>query len=158
MAKKKTTTDDTVATKTMGLFDHVSNIKTKKLLWKDMTDGDRKTWSTYMVNRIVSMNENYTDLVNQLQKYTMGILDSRETQRLYCEILPYDRSFSKYIKGKNEDKYDKELVNIIRSHYYYSSQEAEEYLDIILPINPNEIIALLKKYGKTVKEIEKMLK
>lgn len=159
MAKKKTAVTKEPASqlpKTMGLFEHINNVRTKKTPWNDLSEADQKSWSTYMVNRFISMNPDYLDLINQLQKYTIGILDNGITQRLYCEVLPYDKSFHKYVKGANESKFSTELISIVRKHFMYSSAEAEEYVQMIVDINPNELFGILKRYGKTEKEIEKM--
>ena len=158
MAKKKTVAKEstTQLPKAMGLFEHINNVRTKKIPWNKLSNADQKSWSTYMVNRFVSINPDYIDLINQLQKYTIGMLPDGVTQRLYCDVLPNDKSFHKYVKGKNEDKFNKELVSIIRRHFMYNSEEAEEYVQMIIDINPNELFSILKKYGKTEKEIEKM--
>lgn len=158
MAARKKTDTNTPVTKGDSLFDHINNIRHLKKPWAKLTDLDKKSWSTYMVNRFLSMNAEYTELVNTLQKYTIGVLNNREVYKLYFDILPKDRTFSKYIKGVSEEKYNTELVNLIKKSYLYSKAEAEEYLDIILGTNPNEIVTLLKKYGKTDKEIKNMMK
>lgn len=155
MAKKKTVDSD--APKAMSLFDHITNIKSNKIPWTKISAVDRKSWSTYMVNRFMSMNWEYTELVNALQKYTIGIIPDGAVQRLYCELFPKDRTFHPYVKGKNETKFDSELVNIIKNHYLYSADEAEEYIQMILSINRDEIVRILKKYGKSEKEITKLL-
>jgi hypothetical protein len=156
-ARKKTEVNSSVS-KGDSLFDHINNIRHIKKPWARLSDVDKKTWSTYMVNRFLSMNPEYTELVNELQKYTIGVLQPREVYKLYFDILPKDRSYSKYIKGKSEEKYNKELVNIIRKTYLYSIEESEEYLDMILELNPTEVNSLLKRYGKTDKEIKNLLK
>ena len=58
------------------------------------------------------------------------------------------------------DKYNKELVTIIGNHYQIPKSEAEEYITIFLS-NSNTIdnlISILKMYGKTDKEIKGLLK
>ena len=58
---------------------------------------DRKTWSNYMVHRFLSMNMNWTDLVNEIQKYK---LEPKDLYRLYTEILPKGKQWLRYTKGK----------------------------------------------------------
>ncbi len=64
------------------------------------------------------------EIINQLQKYTIGLLSPKDTYRLYHGFLPAQRTFAKYIKGKKEDKYDKQLVSQIAEHYLKSQSEA----------------------------------
>ena len=68
------------------IFDHLSGITDKKTPWDKLSEVDRKSFSPYMINRWLSMNPNYLDLVNELQQYTIGQLDARETYTLYYEI------------------------------------------------------------------------
>ena len=53
------------------LFDHIKQITNVQntLYWDSLSDGDKKTWSNYMVHRFLSMNMNWVDIVNELQKY-----------------------------------------------------------------------------------------
>ena len=69
--------------------------------------------------------------------------------------MPKQKSFNKYIKGKKQDKYNKELVKIIADHYQIAKIEAEEYISLL---EQTEISSLLKKYGKSEKEIKGLLK
>jgi hypothetical protein len=93
MAKKKTVAKEstTQLPKAMGLFEHINNVRTKKIPWNKLSNADQKSWSSYMVNRFISMNPDYIDLVNQLQKYTIVMLHDGVTQRFYCDVLPNDK-------------------------------------------------------------------
>ena len=50
-----------------------------------------------MVHRFLSMNMNWTDLVNEIQKYK---LEPKDLYRLYTEILPKGTQWLRYTKGK----------------------------------------------------------
>ena len=56
------------------------------------------------------------------------------------------------------NKYNKDLVKLITSHYNLNSREAEEYIDLFKKTNGglNHLNELLKMYGKTEKEIKKL--
>ena len=58
------------------------------------------------------------------------------------------------------NKYNKDLVKLIANHYSVNSQEAEEYVDLFKKTDGgiNHLNKLLKMYGKTEKEIKKLLK
>ena len=155
MAKKKQTDEPKV--KTMGLFDHLNVIRGTKTPWEDLSESDKKSFSVYMINRYLSMSMDYIDLINQLQKYTIGVLDAREVYKLYCDILPKDKSFIKYIKGIKDEKFNNEVIDIVKTHYLCSKQEAEEYVELLITNHTEDLKRLLSKYGKNQKEIEKLL-
>lgn len=142
----------------MSLFDHLSNVCEKKTDWNNLSDVDKKSFSSFMVNRFLSMNMDYVELINEFQKYTVGILEDREVYKLYSDILPKKKQFNKYIKGKKEEKYNDELVSIVSKHFLISRTEAIDYLDILYIDRLNTVVELLKKYGKSDKEVKNLIK
>ena len=137
------------------LFDHLANITWKKKPWSELSETDQKSFSPYLINRWLSMNINYIELVDMFQQYTIRPLNKKHVYQLYFDFLPKQKSFNKYIKGKKQDKYNKELVKLIANHYQVAKIEAEEYISLL---EQTEISSLLKKYGKTDKEIKGLLK
>ena len=137
------------------LFHHLANITWKKNPWSELSETDQKSFSPYLINRWLSMNINYIELVDMFQQYTIGPLNKKHVYQLYFDFLPKQKSFNKYIKGKKQDKYNKELVKLIANHYQVARIEAEEYISLL---EQSEISSLLKKYGKTDKEIKGLLK
>ena len=126
MAKKKT--ENTVKAK--GIFDHLSGIKEKKVAWDSLSEMDKKSFSPFIINRWLSMNLDLLPIINILQKYTIGTLKEREVYKLYYDFLPKEKTFDKYIKGKKEVKYNKELLNHLSNWYGVSNREFEDYLEI----------------------------
>jgi len=104
------------------------------------------------------MNMDFIELVNDFQKYSVGTLSSREVYKVYSEVLPKKKQFNKYIKGKKEEKYNSELVELLSKHLLISIREVLEYLDLSHETSLDTIKEILKKYGKTEKEITKLLK
>ena len=137
------------------IFDFITGITHKKKNWSEYTDTEQKKFSSFIVNRWLSMRMELIEIINQLQKYTIGLLSPRDTYRLYHGILPTQRTFAKYIKGKKEDKYDKQLVSQIADHYLISQSEAIDYIDLM---PKDSCSSLLSMYGYSEKEIKKMLK
>lgn len=144
--------------KAASLFDHLSFITDKKVSWDSLSEVDKKSFSSYMVNRFLSMNSNFIELVNEFQKYTVGQLESREVYKLYSDILPKQKQFNKYIKGKKADKYNPELVELLSKHYLISEREVLIYLDLYFETSLDTLKEIAKKYGKSDKEISKLLK
>jgi len=144
--------------KAKSIFDHLSGITDKKTPWEHLTDADRKSFSVYMINRWLSMNMDFVELVNEFQKYTIGQISSKETYKLYLDFLPKQKQFNKYIKGKKAEKYNPELVELLSNHFLISEKEAMEYLDMSQELSLNTLKETVKKYGKTDKEVEKLFK
>jgi hypothetical protein len=145
-------------TKPATIFDHLANITFKKTSWDSLTEADQKSFSPYLINRWLSMNPDFIELVDMFQQYTIGPLDKKHVYQLYCDFLPKQKTFAKYIKGKKTSDYNKELVQFIAEHYMISLRESEQYIEFWKDNDTQTLINLLKKYGKTEKEIQSWLK
>lgn len=136
----------------------MSGITDKKTPWDVLSDADKKSFTPYIINRWLSMNMDFIELVNELQRYTIGQISPEETYKLYYDILPKQKQFNKYIKGKKADKYNPALVELLSMHFLVSEKEAMEYIDMYQETSLNTLKEIIKKYGKTDKEVEKLLK
>ena len=142
-------------TKPATIFDHLANITWKKKPWSELTELDQKSFSPYLINRWLSMNPDLIEIVDMFQQYTIGPLSKKHVYQLYLDFLPKAKMFAKYIKGKKQDKYNKELVKLIAGHYQIARIEAEEYISLL---EKNDVTDILKRYGKNEKEIKGLLK
>lgn len=137
------------------MFDFIDGVTHKKKEWSRWSEIDQKSFSPFMMNRFLSMRMELTELVNEFQTYTIGLLRPQETYRLYFELLPNNKAFAKYIKGKSEDKYEKALVEQIAEHYQVSKSEAADYIDLMNKIQCERILTM---YGYSDGEKKKLLK
>jgi hypothetical protein len=140
------------------IFDHLSFITDKKRPWDTLSDVDKKAFVPYLINRWLSMNWQLVEIVNELQKYTIGQLSPKEVYQLYYDFLPKQRQFNKYIKGKKDDKYNAELIELIAMHFQISEKEASEYIELYLLIDKDALVSIVKMYGKSDQEVKKLLK
>lgn len=144
-------------TKKKSLFDLLNDLTYNKIPWEEQTQADQKEYSTYMVNRFLSMNKDFTELVNYIQEKN---LSPRESYKVFMDILPKKKMFLKYISGKNKaDKFHPELIAKLCSVNGWSEREAIQNL-FILEKNVwfrESMEAFLKQFGKTDSEIEKIL-
>lgn len=125
----------------MNPFDHIKNLHTKQRSWNDFNDEEKKSFNIYIINKALSMNPNYLDIVNMVQRYTNNLLDSKEVFNLYFNLLPNKFRFYKWIKG-TKDK-NKEKYQILAQHFKCSSREAKDYMELL---NKKEINQILKLY------------
>jgi predicted nucleic acid-binding protein len=137
------------------IFDFVDGVTSKKKEWKKWSETDQSKFSPFIVNRWLSMRQDLTEIINELQTYTIGLLRPRETYRLYHELLPSNKAFAKYIKGKKEDKYSDKLIAQVAEHYKVSKSEASDYVELL---DQTTCTRLLSLYGYSEAEIKTMIK
>jgi len=140
------------------IFDHLSFITDKKRPWDTLSDVDKKAFVPYLINRWLSMNWQLVEIVNELQKYTIGQLSPKEVYQLYYDFLPKQRQFNKYIKGKKDGKYNAELIELIAMHFQISEKETSEYIELYLLTDKDALVSIVKMYGKSDQEVKKLLK
>jgi len=139
----------------MTIIDWMNQLLVHKKHWDDFTEDEQKKFSPFIINRWLSMDKDFLEIVNIFQKYAIGTLESREVYKWYCDILPRGKRFNKYIKGKRYKKYDTELINVISNYFECSKLQTKEYLGLI---NKEELKEILEKYGMDKKKIKRMIK
>ena len=139
----------------MTIFDWVNNILVHKKNWNEFTEDEQKKFSPFIINRWLSMDKDFLEIVNYFQKYSIGTLEPREVYKWYCDMLPKGKRFNKYIKGKKDKKYNTELLDIMVMHFECSKSQVKDYLDLI---HKDELIEILEKYGMNEKTIKRLLK
>jgi len=128
----------------MTIFDWINQILVTKKHWDEFTEDEQKKFSPFIINRFLSMDKEFIEIVNVFQKYAIGTLEPREVYKWYCDVLPRGKRFNKYIKGKKDKKYDKEMINIISNHFEVSKKESKDYIDLL---DKKEIKEIYKMYG-----------
>ena len=101
------------------------------------------------------MDKDFIEIVNIFQKYAIGTLEPREVYKWYCDVLPKGKRFNKYIKGKRDKKYDKELINILLNHFECNKLQVREYIELI---DREELKSILEMYGLDKKTIKRLCK
>ena len=139
----------------MTIFDWINQILVKKTHWNNFTEDEQKKFSPFIINRWLSMDKDFLEIVNFFQKYSIGTLEPREVYKWYCDMLPKGKRFNKYIKGKKDKKYNTELIDIMVTHFECSKLQVKDYLDLIAK---DELIEILEKYGMNEKTIKRLLK
>lgn len=109
----------------MNLFEHLENICYYKRKWETLSEEDRKTANAYMLNRFLSMEYNYVDLINEVQKLNLPI---RYLYNLYIGVIPKQKKFLKYVKKTVKETKGNEL-DIIRKVFEISEREAKDYMN-----------------------------
>ena len=138
----------------MNLFKWINELFVGKRDWDSFSDADKKSFSPFMIVRYLSMNKDILPLVNHYQNYIIEVMPHKAVYQFWCNVLPKKKTYLKYIKGK-KDKFNKEVINYLVKYFEISKQQASEYAKLM----PKENLTyMLKEYGKTDKEIKKMIK
>ena len=130
--------------KKMTPFDHIKNLHTKQRRWKDFNDEEKKSFNVFIINKTLSFNPKYLDIVNMDQNYTglNQILSQKEIFNLYFSLLPTKFRFYKWIKGTKK-KNSKENAEHLAMHFKVSTREAYDYLNIL---DKKTIKTIIKNY------------
>ena len=139
----------------MPIIDWMNQLLVHKKHWDDFTEDEQKKFSPFIINRWLSMDKDFIEIVNYFQKYSIGTLAPREVYKWYCDMLPKGKRFNKYIKGKKDKKYNTELIDIMVQHFECSKSQVKDYLDLIAK---DELIDILEKYGMNEKTIKRLCK
>jgi hypothetical protein len=159
---KKTSSEDSgdssKVLKAKTLFDHINQIRNVKSpdYFEKLTDGDKKSFNHYMICRFLSMDPSCIYEASYLSK-VFDKMDSKSFYKVCCAIIPNAR-YTPYIKSSRK-KINSELVGYIVSRFNVGSHEAEDYYRVLinLPTGLETLGEICKGYGKTDKEIDKIL-
>lgn len=140
------------------LFDHIKGVTKDKVKWDSLTTEDQKTFNNFLISRWFSMDMDLVEIINELQKYSNGILQPQDYYKLLYDILPQTFIYLKYIKRKNKTEVDPEFMDLFCKHYETNRRTVYDYMKIIMKSGSNELIEVLQLYGTPVKDIEKFKK
>ena len=137
------------------LFDHIKQITNVQnpMYWESLDDGDKKTWSNYMVHRFLNMKSEWLVVVNEIQKYWE--IAPKNLYQFYIDVLPKGRTFLRYVKSKKKSKVEKWAMEHLKDYFQTSSREIEEYLEIL---TRQQVETIIMKYGVTDKELKQVWK
>ncbi len=136
----------------MNLFSWIDELFVKKRAWDSFSAEDQKQFSPFMVNRYLSMNNDFLPIVNHFQKLTIEVMPIGVVYKFYCSLLPKKKTYLRYLSGK-KTKTNEKVVPFIQKYFEVSKLQASEYYNLM---TTDELKLLLKQYGKTDKEIKKM--
>ena len=119
------------------IFSHIKNITTTKGEYL----GD-EGWSNWMVNRYLSMDPDYCEVVNIVQRNTF-IMKGEHLYNLYKDLIPKQYIYLKYIKAKNKKEYKIEQIEAISKYFEVSKKEAKEYIDMLPKADIDQITSQL---------------
>ena len=136
----------------MTLFDWLKELTGKKRDWDSFSDKERESFNPYMVNRVLSMHQPFVELVNYVQN--IPYTEKKKYYTVYCELLPKQNVWLKYIKSKMKQP-TVELVSAIADIMECSRREAA---NAVMILDNDHLEEVLYKAGYQDKEVAKMFK
>jgi hypothetical protein len=133
-------------------FGWMPHINTKKTPIDEFSDEDWDMFNSYVIHRVLSMNPDYLELVNEVQ--TILPQNKKEIYSIYKEFIPKNNKWSKYIKSTTKTK-SKELISYLKDYWECSNKEALEYYNLL---DKSEIVSILNSIGLNKKDIKQLLK
>lgn len=134
------------------IFGWLEEITVNKSPLSSISDESWDTWNSYMVHRYVSMNQDYIDIANLVQK--INPQNKKQIYSIYKEMIPKRKMWLKYIKNEAK-KEQKELEEYVAKYFDCSLGEAEHYIDIL---RGTGVKSILDEMGIDSKESDKLIK
>ena len=119
---------------------------------EDISEESWDNWNSYTVNRSISMNQNFIELVNFVQ--TVPYDQKKQIYSIYKEMIPKRKMFFKWTKSTTKKK-PTTLVEYVAKYFECGLGEAEEYIDIL---REHGVQRILHGMGLDDKEIKKLSK
>jgi len=117
------------------IFVHIKNITTTKGPYL----GD-EGWNNWMINRYLSMDPEYCEVVNYVQKNTWQ-MKGEYLYNLYKDLIPQQYKFLKYIKASKKSNYEKDDINAVKQYFEISEKQAKEYINML----PEDELRIIKQ-------------
>ena len=134
------------------IFEWLEEITVRKSPSNSFSEKSWETWNSYMIHRYLSMDINYIDIVNYVQK--INPQNKRQIYQIYKEMIPKRKTWFKYVKSEIKKDY-KELAEYVAKYFDCSLGEAEHYIDILREFGVKEI---LNEMGVNEKDANKLIK
>ena len=137
----------------MTIINWLNQVLVEKKDWDSFSESEQKTFSPYMINRFLSMDKDFIEIVNYFQKYSIGLLHNKDIYNFYRYLLPKGKRFNRYIKNKNSKNHKDWLIDLICKHFEISKIDSIEYLSLLNKENLKQILDLYGIEKKKLKEI-----
>jgi hypothetical protein len=132
------------------VWDWITEINSKKTNPNHFTSSDWDKFNAYTIHRVMSMNPNFLEIVNEIQ--IIPYSNKKQIYEIYREFIPINNKWNKYIKSSIKES-NKELIEYLKIYFEVSSKEIKEYLNFL---DKNEIFSILESFGLNKKEIKKI--
>lgn len=131
-------------------FEFAKLICTDKTPWSELSEEDQKSWNTYMVNRFLSMNPEFVEIIDHIQ--LRSNMPPEMVYKVYCDLLPSRYSYYQFVKGGTRIR----DIKAIALYFDVSRREARDYIPLIISEELYDDIR--KKFDEEIVESHKIKK
>ena len=157
---KISTETNQIPTKNKSLFDHINHIREVKShdYYDNLMEVEKKNFSKYTLMMGLSMDVASIDSMSYLSKY-FEVIPPKQFYTACCDLTPTGKKYCKWIKS-NDIKFNNELLELLSKHFEIGMDEIKDYCKILIKNDSgiSYLHEICKKYGKSDKEIEKLIK
>jgi len=147
--------------KPLGLFDHVKHIRGVQdpNYYKNLSELDRKSFDNnhFMILKALSMNPAIVGDIADIFRFMGKIPSAQLYQLLIGGIVPKDKRFYPWIKGK-KSPFGLKLIQLIAQYFEISEMEATEYATLLSTTGHiNELKKLCEDFGLEEREVKDVM-
>ena len=135
----------------MTLFDWLEQITVKKQPSSSFSEDEWSGFNSYMIHKFLSMNVDYIELVNYVQKIPHD--QKKYIYTAYCNLIPKRKVWLKWV-GKTKTSTPPEAEHIAR-YYECSLSDAIEYMGLLGKTGISEILLKMGIEQETPKKHER---
>jgi hypothetical protein len=134
------------------IFEWLNEITINKTPPENFSQESWDKWNSYMIHRYLSMNMDYIDIVNYVQK--INPQSKKQIYTIYREMIPKKKVWLKYVKNEDKKNY-KEIAEYVADYLECSLGEADLNIEILQEVG---VRSILWKMGVDEDETEKLIK
>ena len=142
-------------TKRFNIFDWIKEITHKKSEWSLFTEDQKDEFNVYMINRFLSQDSNYIDIVNVVQR--IPYTEKEKIYNVYKSLIPKRNIFLKYVKSSTPT-YPQKLLEYLASYIECSQVEAGEYIPLLGKDNVKNALIFLNVDKKEITKLTQKIK
>ena len=72
----------------MTIFNWLNQLFVNKNSWDSFTEEEQKKFSPFIINRFLSMDKEFIEIVNMFQPYAIGSLEPKDVYEFYRNLFP----------------------------------------------------------------------
>jgi hypothetical protein len=136
------------------IFDFLKSIIDTKQNWDSFTPEQQKLFNGFLINKFLSMNPKYIELVNYVQ--SLNFQNNKKIYEVYCWMIPQSKNtYSPYIKSNVKKSIPEESIKCTAEYFECSLNEAEDYINLM---DNKWLEIILTAKGVDDKQIKKLVK
>lgn len=137
----------------MSPFDWIKQITCEKRDWDSFTDEDKEGFVPFIINKALSYNKDYIQIVEMAMYYSMP---HDKLYDFYKDVIPKKPIWNKWIKS--QVSFDEQELQLIAEYFECSLREAKDIVNLLDFQDKNLILLEVKGLDDKPKKSKKSKK